>query len=379
MAHEIKIYLVGGAVRDKLLGLPVKDRDYVVVGATPEALLAQGYQQVGRDFPVFLHPKTKEEYALARTERKTGQGYQGFACDFNPNITLEEDLIRRDLTINAIAEAEDGTLIDPYGGCADLENRVLRHVSEAFSEDPLRVLRLFRFKAKLPNFEIAHETWQLVRKIYQSGEMATLTKERIWLELEKALLTEFPFFFFRGLMDLEALHLLGVTLDKNERINFMQQLWKICPRISAPEQRLAYAFSGLDFEPMVNYLPVPKNYQYWLRLVRDHADTIKRWSKALPESRYLAFKASGSLKGEGDILALTHLITNKNLAEKIPIYQGLLKEISSDLLIQNGYSGSALGEKIKALQMMILGFKVKANDAELFEFQKTVIHRQHQK
>lgn len=378
MAHEIKIYLVGGAVRDKLLGLPVKDRDYVVVGATPEALLAQGYQQVGRDFPVFLHPKTKEEYALARTERKTGQGYQGFACDFNPNITLEEDLIRRDLTINAIAEAEDGTLIDPYGGCADLENRVLRHVSDAFSEDPLRVLRLFRFKAKLPNFAIASETWQLVRKIYQSGEMATLTKERIWLELEKALFTEFPFFFFRGLMDLQALHLLGFTLDKNESIDFMQRLWKICPCISAPEQRLAYAFCGIDFEPMVHYLPVPKNYQYWLRLVRDHHNTIKRWSKALPEARYLAFKVSGSLKGEGDILALAHLLGNKNLVEKIPIYQGLLKEISSDLLIQNGYSGSALGEKIKALQMMILGFKVKANDAELFEFQKTVIHHQHQ-
>ena len=160
----MKVYLVGGAVRDQLLGFPVKDRDWIVVGATPATLLSLGYQQVGKDFPVFLNPKTKEEYALARTERKAGAGYTGFICDFSPTITLEQDLIRRDLTINAMAQSEDGEIIDPYGGKQDLENRMLRHISPAFSEDPLRVLRVARFAARYHSlgFKIASETLALM-------------------------------------------------------------------------------------------------------------------------------------------------------------------------------------------------------------------------
>jgi tRNA nucleotidyltransferase (CCA-adding enzyme) len=203
----VKIYLVGGAVRDKLLGLPVKERDWVVVGATPEQMLAQGYKQVGQNFPVFLHPETKEEYALARSERKTGPGYKGFEFEFTPDITLEEDLKRRDLTINAMAEDAQGRLTDPYGGRQDLQNRVLRHVSPAFIEDPLRVLRVARFSSQLAdfNFQIAGETLELMRRIVAAGEVKHLVAERIWQELHKALQAKSPQSFLRTLKDADAL------------------------------------------------------------------------------------------------------------------------------------------------------------------------------
>lgn len=182
----MKTYLVGGAVRDELLQHTVKDRDYVVVGATPEHMLAQGFEQVGSDFPVFLHPSSKEEFALARTERKTGAGYNGFTTDFNPSVTLEEDLRRRDLTINAMAKDLDtGELVDPFGGLNDLNSRVLRHVSPAFAEDPLRVLRVARFHARY-GFDIAAETLALMTQLVDTGEVDHLTAERVWLELEKA-------------------------------------------------------------------------------------------------------------------------------------------------------------------------------------------------
>lgn len=185
----LDFYLVGGAVRDKLLNRPVKDNDYLVVGATVEQMLLLGFHQVGKDFPVFLHPKTKQEYALARTERKQGQGYTGFNCYAAPDVTIEQDLLRRDLTVNAMAMSENGTIIDPYHGQRDIENRVLRHVSDAFIEDPLRVLRVARFAARYYNdgFTIAAETLTLMTKISESGELATLSAERIWQEMHRAL------------------------------------------------------------------------------------------------------------------------------------------------------------------------------------------------
>lgn len=211
----MKIYLVGGAVRDQLLGLPVKDRDWIVVGADPATLLSLGYQQVGKDFPVFLNPKTKEEYALARTERKSSTGYTGFICDFSPIITLEQDLIRRDLTINAMAQSEDGEIIDPYGGKQDLENRILRHISPAFSEDPLRVLRVARFAARYHSlgFKIASETLALMAELAQSGELQHLTAERVWLETEKALNEKNPEIYFETLHKTGALSVLFSEID----------------------------------------------------------------------------------------------------------------------------------------------------------------------
>ena len=188
----MKIYTVGGAVRDQLLGLPVKDHDHVVVGATPEDMLRQGFRPVGKDFPVFLHPKTQEEYALARTERKTAPGYRGFVFHTAPDVTLEEDLVRRDLTINAIAQAEDGTLTDPFGGIADIQNKVFRHVSDAFGEDPVRILRLARFAARFDTFTVAPATMALMRQMVANGEVDALVAERVWQEVAKGLMEARP-------------------------------------------------------------------------------------------------------------------------------------------------------------------------------------------
>jgi len=187
----VKVYAVGGAVRDELLGLPVKDRDYVVVGATPEEMERLGYKPVGKDFPVFLHPNTHEEYALARTERKSGRGYKGFAVHTSPDVTLEDDLRRRDVTINAMAKAVDGALIDPYGGKRDLEQGILRHVSEAFAEDPVRILRVARFAARF-GFQVAPETIALMRKMVEGGETDYLVPERVWQEFAKGLMEREP-------------------------------------------------------------------------------------------------------------------------------------------------------------------------------------------
>ena len=199
------VYLVGGAVRDQLLGYPVKDRDWVVVGELPETLAQQGYQAVGKDFPVFLHPKTHEEYALARTERKVGQGYRGFECHADPDVTLEQDLQRRDLTLNAMAQDASGNIIDPFGGQQDIEHQCLRHVSSAFSEDPVRALRIARFSAKLPTFTIADETWALLKEMRDAGEFKALMPARIWQELTTALTEIEPQKFFDVLFELDVL------------------------------------------------------------------------------------------------------------------------------------------------------------------------------
>ncbi len=206
-------YLVGGCVRDKLLNLKPRDRDWVVVGASPQQMLALGFRQVGRDFPVFLHPRTKEEYALARTEKKTAPGHTGFQVFADPTVTLEQDLARRDLTINAIAMTEDGRLIDPFHGARDLQQGILRHTSSAFVEDPLRVLRLARFGARM-DFEIAPETMRLAKTVAASGELADLSPERVWQELQKALSEKSPAKFIRILRQLNALKQLFPEIDR---------------------------------------------------------------------------------------------------------------------------------------------------------------------
>jgi tRNA nucleotidyltransferase (CCA-adding enzyme) len=209
----MQTYLVGGCVRDQLLGLAVKDRDWVVVGATPAQMLAQGFRPVGKDFPVFLHPETQEEYALARTERKSGHGYHGFTVHAAPDVTLEQDLARRDLTINAIAEDPDGNIIDPFNGRQDLKQGILRHVSPAFVEDPVRVLRIARFAARF-GFQIADETQALIRQMTASGELEHLVAERVWQELSNALLAEHPSVFFTTLRQVGALAVLFPEVDR---------------------------------------------------------------------------------------------------------------------------------------------------------------------
>ncbi len=218
------VYVVGGAVRDALMGLPVNDRDWVVVGSTPEAMTAQGYVPVGKDFPVFLHPQSREEFALARTERKTARGYKGFAVQAAPDVTLEEDLARRDLTLNAMAVPEalahasvsdwERHIVDPYGGQADLRAKVLRHVTGAFAEDPVRILRLARFAARFPDFSVAPETMTLMRQMVEDGEVDHLVPERVWQELAKGLMTEKPSRMFEVLRSCGALQVLLPELDR---------------------------------------------------------------------------------------------------------------------------------------------------------------------
>ncbi len=212
----MKVYLVGGAVRDQLLGLPVKERDYVVVGVTPQEMLDKGFKLVGKDFPVFLHPETHDEYALARTERKTGKGYTGFSCYAAPDVTLEDDLIRRDLTINAMAQTVDGEIIDPYNGQQDLAQKVLRHVSPAFAEDPVRILRLARFAARFAplGFSVAHETVILMQHMVRSGEVNALVPERVWQEFSRALAEPAPQEFIRILRQCGALKILFPEIDQ---------------------------------------------------------------------------------------------------------------------------------------------------------------------
>jgi len=209
----MQTYVVGGAVRDELLGLPVQDHDWVVVGATPDQMIAQGFRPVGKDFPVFLHPQTQEEYALARTERKTAPGYHGFVFHTSPEVRLEDDLIRRDLTINAMARAGDGSIVDPYGGQQDLRDRVFRHVSEAFAEDPVRILRLARFAARFPDFRVADATNALMRKMVDEGEVDALVPERVWQELSRGLMERKPSRMFAVLRDCGALARILPELD----------------------------------------------------------------------------------------------------------------------------------------------------------------------
>lgn len=212
---NLEIYLVGGAVRDELLGLNPKERDWVVVGATEQEMLDQGFRRVGKDFPVFLHPESQEEYALARTERKVGKGYYGFVCDSNPKVTLEEDLSRRDLTINAMAKTMDGKIIDPYQGQADLNHKLLRHVSKAFGEDPVRILRVARFASRFSalGFQVADETLQLMREMVQANEVDALVPERVWQEMERSLKEQDPTQFFEVLRTCGALERLWADLN----------------------------------------------------------------------------------------------------------------------------------------------------------------------
>ena len=254
----MQAYIVGGAVRDRLLGLPVQDRDWVVVGATPEALVADGFVPVGADFPVFLHPQTKEEYALARTERKTAPGYHGFAFHAAPDVTLDDDLLRRDLTINAMAEAADGTIVDPHGGKRDIAARVLRHVSPAFAEDPVRILRVARFAARFADFTVAAETEALMRRMVDAGEADALVPERVWREIARGLMERVPSRMFAVLRSCGALarvlpevdRLFGVPqrADHHPEVDTGVHLMIVLDRAARLEASLAVRYACLGHD-----------------------------------------------------------------------------------------------------------------------------------
>lgn len=338
----MKTYLVGGAVRDELLGLPVKERDWVIVGCTPDAMIAAGFKTVGKDFPVFLHPETQEEYALARTERKVGKGYKGFTFHTDSDVTLEADLKRRDLTINAIAKDDNGTLIDPYHGQADLQNKTLRHVSDAFAEDPVRILRLARFAAKLPDFTVNPATNQLMQTMVNNGEVDALVAERVWQELKRALTESAPTRFLEVLDNAGALDTLFPALRSN--------IPDINHESFSAEQRFAlllHQISATDIKTLCNRYKIPTQYRELALLTQqiqiDYQDLdIQNAEKILTLlKRCDAFRRDARFNAVLDVLIhITHidhktlLNTALNAIKQIDMKPLLAKKLPKDAFLE---------------------------------------------
>ena len=346
-------FLVGGAVRDALLGLPILERDWVVVGETPDSMLERGFRQVGKDFPVFLHPETQEEYALARREYKQEPGHQGFRFDTDPGITLEEDLSRRDLTINAIARAPDGTLIDPYGGQKDLANRRLRHVSDAFTEDPLRILRLAQFQARLKGlgFTVDDQTTRLCREMVARGDLDTLSRERVFKELEKALNAPHPSDFFAVLASVNALTRIfqGVQLAETKNLDGPATDTSAASRLS----QLVLENPDLDLQALNKQLAIPK---HWLEL----AGMTRTWAAAFCQVTTLRADAILEILERGDarrkpvrfaqsvhISCQSLVIDSAEQARILENWQRLVQETAKVTLPET--AGGLTGQEIKAM------------------------------
>lgn len=365
----MQIYLVGGAVRDRLLGLEVKDRDWVVVGATPEEMGAQGFKAVGSDFPVFLHPKTSEEYALARTERKSGKGYTGFTFHTSPDVTLEQDLLRRDLTINAIAEDLDGQLHDPCGGLADLDARLLRHVSPAFTEDPLRVLRVARFYARFAHlgFTLAPETEQLLKEISASDELEHLTPERVWQECERALSTQSPACFFNLLQMVGALEKVMPGAEQYNPNRF-QLLTEASADLDSEQCFALFAVSLTENESLdsaqesiralCRHWRIPNRFKDLAMQVRGSLEALAHMSQIDAAARLEALKAFSLLRQPERLTRLLPLIarlyprcSRKQLAHGIQAVLAEIAAIDNRAIQAEGYTGKALGEAIQQRQL----------------------------
>lgn len=352
MTSPYQVYLVGGAVRDALLELPVIDHDWVVTGATPEQLEEKGFQQVGKQFPVFLHPKSKEEYALARKEKKQGEGYTGFICDFSPDISLEEDLERRDLTINAIAQDEDGTLIDPFNGQQDLLDRVFRHVSDAFTEDPLRVLRVARFAARFHHFgfTIAPETLSLMQTISASGELATLSAERIWKELEKALNTRHSHIFFSVLKDANALDKLFPEFiwdDHQALVDILSQ------EELTPAQRWAILSKNTPLTKLTQLhqrIRCPNQFKILAEQTRSFLENQRIPMNSVSWENWL-ISVNAIKKPQPFILLIEVLsrLTNSELGDWQQL-RNTIAVINAAGLIKQGFSGAELGQALKTVR-----------------------------
>jgi tRNA nucleotidyltransferase (CCA-adding enzyme) len=361
----MEIYLVGGAVRDELLGLPVKDRDWVVTGATPDEMLGQGYKQVGADFPVFLHPATHEEYALARTERKNGQGYHGFTVYSAPDVTLEDDLKRRDLTINAMAKATDGTLVDPFRGQQDIESRRLRHVSDAFTEDPLRILRTARFAARLrpQGFQVAEQTMALMTAMAQTGEVNHLVPERVWQEIQRALNENEPGTFFTVLRDCGALEaLIPEFAPEGVFRSAMAALRCAHSRNLGTGARFAALLSPLAHsgqntaknptEQRARKLKAPNDCIALARLVAEFSQTLDSDKPVSPDHALDLLTAADAWRRPerfATLLATLDCVLppeSANKAEQLRQALAAANTVSPQSLMAGGFSGKALGQAI---------------------------------
>lgn len=344
----MKIYLVGGAVRDQLLGLPVKEKDWVVVGATQHDMLQKGFRQVGKDFPVFLHPKSHEEYALARKERKVGKGYTGFEFDTAPDVTLEEDLKRRDITINAIAMADDGTIIDPYHGQEDLKQRILRHVSPAFAEDPVRILRLGRFAARF-GFPVAPETRVLMQSMVNAGEVDALVAERVWKELERALEEKYPDQFFHVLAACDALSLLFPSIQLQGP--GVRALNKTAPHAHLRFAALLHNLSENDISLLCERYKVPHDDRDLALLVSKYLPDYSKASTLDAEELVNLFQCLDAFRREkrfNDFLSVCEAcssISSDWLKQAYP----LAKHIDVSDVVNNN-QGKAIAEKIRAIR-----------------------------
>lgn len=357
----MQIYLVGGAVRDQLLGLPVKEKDWVIVGATPEELLQQGYQQVGKDFPVFLHPKTKEEYALARLERKTAPGYAGFAFDSSPAVTLEADLLRRDLTINAIAQDANGKLIDPYGGVSDLKEKKLRHVSAAFIEDPVRILRLARFAARFATlgFTVAPETNQLMQQMVENGEVNALVPERVWQEFRKALAEPTPSEFFTILKNCNALSIIFPEFS-----NVYEQLISNLTNYQQANSNPLFRFAAIaqllnidNINSLCKRLGVPKDYWQYALLVKNNIELLQT-AKSADEIMILFEKMDAFRRPfRWDDFTQICLLLSPSSEKHIYLLNRLVFDArgkSTPYHIDESLQGQALGEAIRAARLAVI-------------------------
>jgi len=348
----MEVFLVGGAVRDELLGRPVTERDWVVVGSGAAELEALGYRRVGRDFPVFLHPETGEEYALARTERKTGPGHTGFVVHAGPEVTLEDDLERRDLTVNAIARDADGTLIDPYGGGADLARRVLRHVSPAFREDPLRVFRVARFAAELDGFEVAPETLELMRRMAADGALDELSAERVWAELAKALASPSPGRFFAVLSAAACLRPWFAELA-GRPVKLPAALVKPGERYAA----LAGVLGGAAAAALGARLKCPKAYQRLALLIAEHEGVLARWRDVSIPELYRALVAARAFKPRGEldrVLRVVSALHGQDLAPLAEVVARCDAAVDASELRARGFEGARLGAELDAERQRFL-------------------------
>jgi tRNA nucleotidyltransferase (CCA-adding enzyme) len=371
----MKIYLVGGAVRDKLLGLPIKEQDWVVVGSTPQEMLKKGYKQVGKEFPVFLHPRTNEEYALARTERKTHAGYKGFDFDVTPTISLEEDLLRRDLTINAMAETLEGELIDPYHGKQDLEQKILRHVSPAFAEDPVRILRVGRFLARYEGFHVAPETMALMKAMVKAGEVDALVAERVWKELERALTEKYPENFFSTLVECGAFvklfpHLTLAHIDQLAKIAALEEVAQQKPSSITRFAIMLHNLPKQSISALCQQYRVPNDYKELAILTAQHAQTMLHIQTLSSEQILTLFSALDIFrryKRFEDFLKICTLIAKIQFVELIEKEKQIslemiektfnpewvlecakaAKSVNVQALLAQGLSGNELAAKLK--------------------------------
>lgn len=349
--QSMEIYLVGGAVRDELLGRPVNERDWVVVGSSPEEMLALGYRQVGRHFPVFLHPDTDEEYALARTERKSGPGHTGFECHTGPDVTLEDDLWRRDLTVNAMAMTAQGDLIDPCGGSKDLADRMLRHVSPAFAEDPLRVFRVARFAAELPDFSVAGETNAIMAEIARSGGLAELSAERVWQELAKALAAPALPHFFAVLNESCALHPWLTELD-GMAVLVPDDLVNPAARYAA----LGWMLTAEQAGQLCVRLKVPNRLARPMVQVARYGPLISDWVDACAQELARALKRLNAFKAErGHELpfAVVAACADKDL-EPLKYVVARIRETISAKALPADITGPAIGTTLDAMRADVI-------------------------